>query len=125
MASSDSSEETESLPAGVERTASSATEETTDEELPVLEEKPECSVSEDSKIQEESPPSQENTTAGDIHRSASSSLLEFSSRPSVRQSAGSIPRSASSSSLEFSSQPFVRQSMLVKRKEAMLQQARR
>lgn len=101
MTSSDFSEETESFPSEEEQGPSSITEEITDDELPVLEEKPESSSLEVSEVQEESPPYPDKTTGGDI------------------------PRSASSSSLEFPSQPSVRQSMLLTRKEAMVQQARR
>lgn len=101
MASSDSSGEIESLPAEDEEASTSITEETFDEELPVLEEKQKSSLLAEPEAQEESQSSQETTTTGGRYESASSSSLEFSSQPSVRQS------------------------MLLTRKEAMLQQARR
>lgn len=74
----------------------------------------------------------ENPTVGVIHRNASSPSLGFSSLPSETRSTtlenstvGVIRRNVSASSLEFSSLPSVRQSMLLSRKEEMVQQARR
>lgn len=102
VASSDSCEETESYAAEEEQEPVSTTDEIILEESPALEEKPASSRSENVKEQGTCSSSLEpKTTAGVIHRSASSSSLEFSLEPSVRQS------------------------MLLTRKEAMLQQARR
>ena len=100
MTSSDSSEEIESFPTEEEEATSSVSEEIIDEELPLLEEKQEFPLLEEAEAREENLSAKE-TTVGDI------------------------PRNASSSSLDFSSHPSVRQSMLLTRKEEMLQQARR
>lgn len=100
VTSSDSSEEIESFPTEEEEATSSVSEEVIDEELPPLEEKQESPLLEEAEAREENLSAKE-TTVGDI------------------------PRNASSSSLDFSSQPSVRQSMLLTRKEEMLQQARR
>ena len=97
----DDLEETESLSAKDEEANASVTEEIIDEEFEALEEKQESSQLEESKVQEERPSVQETRTAGDRYTSAPSSSLEFSPQPSVRQS------------------------MLLMRKEEMLQQARR
>ena len=97
----DDLEETESLSAKDEEANASVTEEIIDEEFEALEEKQESSQLEESKVQEERPSVQETRRAGDRYTS--------------------VP----SSSLEFSPQPSVRQSMLLMRKEEMLQQARR
>ena len=101
-ASSDNLDDTESLSAEEEDASSSNTEKAIDEELPVMEERQQSSSVEEAEVEEESSPlTQEIRTAG----------------------SGYAP--AASSSAEFSLQPSVRHTMLLKRKEAMLQQATR
>ena len=101
-ASSDNLDDTGSLSAEEEDASSSNTAEAIDEELPVMEERQQSSSVEEAEVEEESSPlTQEIRTAG----------------------SGYAP--AASSSAEFSLQPSVRHTMLLKRKEAMLQQARR
>ena len=102
-ASSDNLDDTGSLSAEEEDASSLNTAEAIDEELPVMEERQQSSSVEEAEVQEESSPlTQEMRTAGSGYTAA-----------------------ASSSSAEFSLQPSVRHTMLLKRKEAMLQQARR
>ena len=120
--------EIESYPEAEERAPVSTTEDRQDaEEFEAFEEKPETS-----ELQETRSKALENPTMGVIHRNASSPSLGFSSLPSGTRSTtgenptvGVIRRNASTSSLEFSSLSSVRQSMLLSRKEEMLQQARR
>lgn len=101
-ASSDNLDDTGSLSAE-EDVSSSNTEKAIDEELPVMEERQQSSSVEEAEVKEESSPlTQEIRTAGSGYTAA-----------------------AASSSAEFSLQPSVRHTMLLKRKEAMLQQARR
>ena len=100
-ASSDNLDDTGSLSAEEEDVSSSNTEKAIDEELPVMEERQQSSSVEEAEVQEESSPvTQEIRTVGSGYAAASSSA-------------------------EFSLQPSVRHTMLLKRKEAMLQQARR
>ena len=100
--SSDNLDDTGSLSAEEEDASSSNTEKTIDEELPVMEERQQSSSVEEAEVQEESSPlTQEIRTVGSGYTAASSSSAEFSLQPSVRHT------------------------MLLKRKEAMLQQARR
>lgn len=102
-ASSDNLDDTGSLSAEEEDASSSNTAEAIDEELPVMEERQQSSSVEEAEVKEESSPlTQEIRAAGSGYTAA-----------------------ASSSSAEFSLQPSVRHTMLLKRKEAMLQQARR
>ena len=120
--------EIESYPEAEERAPVSTTEDRQDaEEFEAFEEKPETT-----ELQETRSKALENPTMGVIHRNASSPSLGFSSLPSGTRSTtgenptvGVIRRNASTSSLEFSSLSSVRQSMLLSRKEEMLQQARR
>ena len=102
-ASSDNLDDTGSLSAEEEDVSSSNTEKAIDEELPVMEERQQPSSVEEAEVKEESSPlTQEMRTAGSGFAAA-----------------------AASSSAEFSLQPCVRHTMLLKRKEAILQQARR
>lgn len=120
--------EIESYPEEEERAPVSTTEDRQDaEEFEAFEEKPETT-----DLQETKSKALENPTMGVIHRNASSPSLGFSSLPSGTRSTtgenptvGVIRRNASTSSLEFSSLPSIRQSMLLSRKDEMLQQARR
>ena len=103
MTASDTYEEMESLSTEEEQGSPSMTEEISEDELETWEQQQEESAPlEELEEREERPsPSEEITTVRDRHVGASSSSIEFSLQPSVRQS------------------------MLLARKETMLQQARR
>jgi len=103
MTASDTYEEMESLSTEEEQGSPSITEEISEDELETWEQQQEETAPlEELEGREERPsPSEEITTVRDRHVGASSSSMEFSLQPSVRQS------------------------MLLARKETMLQQARR
>ncbi len=102
MTSSDTYEEIESLSTEEEQGNPSITEDTFEDELEMWEQQPEeAAPLEELEGREKRPSPEEITTVRDRHVGASSSLVEFSLQPSVRQS------------------------ILLSRKETMLQQARR
>lgn len=103
MTASETYEEIESLSPEVQQGSPSLTEETFEEELELWEQQQEeAAPLEELEEREESPSPKETTTPGDRY----------------------VP-GTSSSSAEFSLHPSVRQSMLLTRKETMLQQARK